>query len=283
LKRVTVEYEFLNESNQDITTEVAFPTPPYDYGYGNSWYGVWSLSDFRVWVDGREIQYKTDARAKLNGNDFTDQLHQLGVDIQTFAHVDTATLPVPSDKWKDSQIPKLSKVTKEKLLSLGLISAQEEIPTWTVYRTYHWRQRFPAGKVLNVKHEYTPVFGFQPVDPNRIRGELKEACLNEGLEKRLRAYRAKKLEAASMYSNNYVPVSAEWVKYILTTANTWKTPIKDFELIIEETARERDREYIGTSVCWDGKVERLDKNHLVARKANFVPTRELIVYFFNDY
>ena len=29
-KKITVEYEFLNETDQDITTEVAFPVPPYD-------------------------------------------------------------------------------------------------------------------------------------------------------------------------------------------------------------------------------------------------------------
>lgn len=66
-----------------------------------------------------------------------------------------------------------------------------------------------------------------------------------------------------------------WVDYILTTANTWKTPIKDFELVIEKSA---PQDYV--SFCWDGKVEQLDTHRLVARVRNFVPKRELKVTFF---
>lgn len=66
-----------------------------------------------------------------------------------------------------------------------------------------------------------------------------------------------------------------WVDYILTTANTWKIPIKDFELIIEKSAPEDQ-----VSFCWDGKVEQPDNRKLVARVRNFVPKRELKVTFF---
>ncbi len=70
-------------------------------------------------------------------------------------------------------------------------------------------------------------------------------------------------------------ISAEWVKYILTTANTWKTPIPDFELVVE---RPEDQ---FVSFCWDGKVEKVSKTKLRASARDFVPTHELLVYFFN--
>jgi len=82
------------------------------------------------------------------------------------------------------------------------------------------------------------------------------------------------------------------VKYILTTANTWKGPIHDFELVVEKPAPEkpvsgqpangRGGDY-SVSFCWDGPVEHPDQTHFIAHKTDFVPSRELTVYFFPDY
>src|SRR5262249_46787929 len=62
LERVTVEYEFLNESNQDIATEVAFPVPPYGL---NPAYDPVMLEDFQIWVDGRVTGYQTAVKAMI--------------------------------------------------------------------------------------------------------------------------------------------------------------------------------------------------------------------------
>jgi len=70
-------------------------------------------------------------------------------------------------------------------------------------------------------------------------------------------------------------VSGEWVKYILTTANTWKTPIRDFELIVERPARQF------VSFCWEGNVEKLSNTRFRATAHDFVPNQELLVYFFS--
>jgi hypothetical protein len=75
-----------------------------------------------------------------------------------------------------------------------------------------------------------------------------------------------------------------WVDYILTTANSWKTPIKDFTLIID---RRKDSQRIGgaalqyVSLCWDGPIQKLDADHFLAHKTNFVPKKELRVTFFS--
>ena len=75
-----------------------------------------------------------------------------------------------------------------------------------------------------------------------------------------------------------------WVDYILTTANNWKTPIKDFELLVErpkgETKRRSRFDTWYVSFCWDGDVSEIDSDHFLARKVNFVPKRELRVFFF---
>jgi hypothetical protein len=57
--KVTVEYEFLNDTDKDITTEVAFPIPPYDNSPDDP-VNVPGFNDFRLWADGKELKYSTD-------------------------------------------------------------------------------------------------------------------------------------------------------------------------------------------------------------------------------
>ncbi len=73
-------------------------------------------------------------------------------------------------------------------------------------------------------------------------------------------------------------VFLDFVKYVLTTANTWKGPIKDFELEVDSTNPWGAKPYY-VNFCWDGPVERQDAQHLSARKKDFVPKNELSVFF----
>jgi hypothetical protein len=271
LKKVTVECEFLNTSDEDITTEVAFPLPPYKFDLEGQ---RPDFSDFRVWVDGQEVKYQTQVRAEIKGANYAHLLNSLGIDIQDFGHFDGNTAP---DK---SQMGMLPKSARERLVRLRLIDDDGE-PRWTVLVAYHWRQRFRAHKILHVRHEYHPVVGFSPIYEPEFQSMLKEACINPSLQKRLGEFPAQELEK---HGGSQPTREAEWVKYILTTANTWKTPIKDFEFVLEEPEPGSwDPQYIGVSMCWDGELQRVDKNHLTARKANFVPKSELVVCYFEDY
>ena len=95
LSKITVEYEFLNESNQDITTEVAFPIPPYEDTERAG--GIRAFDDFRLWVDGKEHKYEVEAKAFLvkyddqgnkvgNQNDVSATLRAYNIDIPTLGH-----------------------------------------------------------------------------------------------------------------------------------------------------------------------------------------------------
>jgi hypothetical protein len=284
LGNVTVEYEFLNMADQDITTEVAFPIPPYEYNPSALQTGYPYFTDFRVWVDGQEVKYETEIRAKFKDTDYTDLLLGLGIDIETFGDSN------PQAEVDNSQIAKLPKSAKENLMRLGLldeivstdgtVETRENSPQWTVQKTYHWRQQFPAHKILKVRHEYSPSSGYYQLivgaAPFQLEDLVKEACLDPALEKRLGAAGERmKAREGSIHAMG----TQEVVKYILTTANTWRTPIKDFELIVERPQTPgQAKKFI--SFCWDGKVQRLDENHFVARETNFVPARELAVYYF---
>jgi len=64
-----------------------------------------------------------------------------------------------------------------------------------------------------------------------------------------------------------------WVSYILTTANTWQKPIKEFELIV----RSENNEII--TFCWDGPVDKTDPAQSRVRGADFIPSKDLRISF----
>ena len=271
-KTVAVDFDFLNESDSDIRTEVGFPIPPYKFREWGDPGWRRDFSDFRVWVDGREIKYQTDARAKLNGKDYTDLLRKLGFEIDFAMNDDNDDLGDRLEKTFAS----LSPSDQSRLLGLGLVKPERGRHDfeWEVYKEYHWTETFPAHKIVHIRHEYTPEVGYQPVEMGELQTKFSDACVGQTLENRLKADVAGRSAREGKY------VYLEWVDYILTSANTWKTPIKSFELIADGPKLDKDHHHYYVSFCWSGTIVRRDADHVVAHVGNFVPERELRIYFF---
>jgi len=269
-KKISVEFDFLNETDQDITTEVAFPIPPYS-AWDDEGDPRGTFNDFRVWVDGREQSYETEAKARLKGADYTDLLRKMNIDIPTFGHAGDLSA---ESRPADFQIPKLSQQDKATLVRLGLLD-KNDVPAWAVEKMYHWSQVFPAHKIVHIRHEYAPIEGYGPVEIDKVSTELNEACIEPALQNRLETMVTENLKRRPTAGSYIYPM---WIKYILKSANTWKTPIKDFELTVERPVPSHGNPAF-VSFCWDGKVERMDENHFVARKVNFVPSSDLTVYY----
>ena len=261
--RVIVEYEFLNESPEDVTTEVAFPLPEFNYSYEDLG-GDRRIRGFKVKVDGKEVAYKTEMRAKANGRDVTGLLQKAGVEIMTFGRFQGYDAPRPGLY----QVDHLPDSTRSALKAAGAVHETLD-PNWSVAITYHWKQTFPAGKVVRVKHEYDAIPGFSyGFHVGEYLSSLKDGCFDQKLTRSLEAAHAR-----ASKSHEEVMIQSEWVKYILTTANSWKTPIRDFELIVERPAGQF------VSFCWDGPVEKLSDTRFRAAAKDYAPTRELLIYF----
>jgi hypothetical protein len=67
-----------------------------------------------------------------------------------------------------------------------------------------------------------------------------------------------------------------WVSYVLTTANNWHGPIKDFYLAIEKKADEE------MSTCFDQRIRKTGDNRYELRVKDFVPEKDLRVFFFSS-
>jgi hypothetical protein len=254
---ITVEYEFLNTTSRDVTTQIAFPLAPNTVGNLFEWGPVRPIKAFRLWVDGQERPYDTEVKAFAKKQDQTALLKKWNIDIASFGHFDFE---------KNPEIERLTAATRREFVNAGLIDSEGK-PLWDVRTTYHWNQTFPAGKVVRVKHEYQPAIGFQFLDQAQVRGSAKtkvvsEYCLDPQLRQTLAV-------APEQWGTKLT-----WVDYILTTANSWKTPIKDFELVIQKGTSH-------VSLCWDGKLETGPNGALTARIKNFRPSKELRIGFFD--
>lgn len=306
--KVTVEYEFLSESDQDITTDVAFPIPPYGNGFVDP-AGRRDFSDFHLWIEGKPLKYATDARADLNGKDQTEVLKKLGIDIASLGHYGDNAKSEPM-----GQVNSLSPEAREQLLRLGLVSGADGPrpwePLWKVLKTYYWTQTFPPHKILHVRHEYVPAIGIDEMQPDTLdpavrKGRLSvlkakaqsptdtfkgkspaaleelyngidNSCVGPSLQKTIMD------EAAKKYKSSEDSITMIWVDYILTTASSWKTPIKDFTLIVDSRpAPILGRVQPHAAFCWDGETKKLDASRVQAHAVNFVPKKELHVAFFS--
>jgi hypothetical protein len=300
-KRIRVEYEFLNESDQDITTEVAFPIPEYNFEIDDAG-GDRDFKKFEVWVEGKKLTYQTAVVAMCKNIDRTELLQRSGVDAASFGHFDW-------DRMVSRDIKGLPAAKQAELIKLGLIDAEDKFPEWSVRKTYHWSQTFPAKQALHVSHEYSPVIGFMPINSGdldaKTRSEriakaiaaqkrnpegldhwylstgrdIERACVDPSLYKRIDSEARRKNPGANVAEVGTGYVEMLWVDYILTTANSWKTPIKDFELIVERPRADKDRRWY-VSFCWDGSIESSGPDTFVTKIKDFVPKRELRVAFF---
>lgn len=306
--KITVEYEFLNDTDQDVTTEVAFPIPRYDPCDMTSAGGPTPFDDFKLWVEGELVAYKTEAKALLKGKDVSALASKYHLDIPSGGHcreVDEPKSHLSSAHVFD--VEKLSVSDQHKLIEYGLISKLNEIyegqlALWQVDKQYHWKQTFPAHRIIHIRHEYKPAVGFSGVSRKEIeplifkqplkgdigqkqtdsldrypstedvKNEIRGICVDRKLYEALG-----KPSKADKEDGDWVGFT--WVDYILTTANTWKTPIRDFQMIIERPPTDGTRRNL-VSFCWDGPVKKVDANHFLVQQKDFVPTKEMHVGFF---
>ena len=272
--KVIVDYDFRNDSNEDITTEVAFPIPDYENDLDRSG-RVPAFDDFQLMIDGKPAHFEVEARAFLKNVEYTQLLNSLHVDIASFGHA------TKNDHYPD--IEKLPAAQKYRLVGDGLIDSQDGEMLWSVRKKYYWLQTFPANKTVHIRHEYSPItgnensvaYGLGPNPDKYLAEEIKTFCIDGGLHTTLQDIADGKNNKRSGYA---------YVDFILTTANTWKTPIEDFTLIVERPhwkTRLGEMVTVYVSFCWDGPVKRIDADHFSAHIDNLVPAKELRIGFFD--
>jgi Domain of unknown function (DUF4424) len=295
--KVVVDYDFRNDTAENVITEVAFPVPSYAYGPENPAISDASFSDFQLLVNGKTVAFQTEAKATFNGKDVTAILTADKIDIPTFGH-----LHEPSGAESDYRTPDIDRLPKpeqKRLAQLGLFDAEDGWGAWTVQLQYHWNQTFPAHSTTHIRHQYTPVEGSEIMLPDTLRNvfehkqptgdaetakyALQDMQLLEGLcpDQQLLSGMIRQIQASSPGYGQYA--HPHWVDFILTSANTWKQPIEDFTLIVDRGKPEEQGTQAFVSFCspQNAPVQKLDANTFQVHLTNFIPQSELRIGFFD--
>jgi hypothetical protein len=269
--RVEVAYNFKNQSSTDIVTEVAFPIPEYKWTLlGRS---VTDFADFTVEVDGKKNRFKREVKAFARGKDCTRILTDMNISIVDFGKYESGLDPVmkrPYVTFVDRLKPTDKKILIDSGILRAFIEAEPDVvfPDWSVSIKYYWTQRFPSRKTVTIRHSYGPYAGFRPFcasNSDDVEFLRKNACIDESFVSWMRN---------NGLSGDDCPMGL-WVSYILTTANNWHGPIKDFRLTIEKKA---DQE---VSTCFDPKIRKTKDNRYQSHVKDFIPEKDLKVYFFS--
>jgi hypothetical protein len=273
-KAIHVHYRFINDSDQDILTTVAFPMPPYGWNPGVSAFdeNVKPLESFVVVINGSEVKTAKTRRALIGQRDVTDQLRTAGLsEAQIFK------------TFGDMTLERGHGLSKLQVAKLGEIGAFKNAPTWKVAEIAYWEQLFPTKKVIEVEHTYKPFvgsvysvpyqekYGFVSGIPTVWDKDSREACLDKATRRAI----GKKVKSLVDRGASSVWVYLDDVEYILGTGRNWKGPITDFTLLIEKESPDQL-----VSVCFPGKPNIVNPATLEFKHINFVPQNELVVYFY---
>lgn len=258
---VRVAYRFRNRTDAPVTYLVAFPLPAIDavvpealnVVLPNS--GSQNFIDFTVKVDGKPIIPDVEARVTAMGVERTDVLRHYGLPLNPIAEGLYQTL----EKTPPDEQAELNR------LGLVYVDPYNVEAAWRLETTYYWEQTFPPGHEVIVEHSYRPVTGFGffgdwVFDEPTYRDKY---CIDDAFEAAAR----RKLAAVKDSDNPYL--NERRISYILTTANNWASPIRDFRLVVDKGSPDALVSFCGTG------LRKISPTEFEMRATDFIPEREL--------
>lgn len=268
--QIQVLYVFRNRSSRPVTTIVAFPMPDRDLAYEME-SDVAYPADFHTMVDGRPVRMAVERKAIVNGVDRSAELTRLHVPVAPPAGERAGAIA--------DVIARLPRAAQQQLARAGLIDAEslaapdgQILPMWTVRETWYWTQTFPAGRTLQVRHNYTPGVGGTAGVPlasldYRNSADGRRAQAEFCTDRDFLASLDRMQQRAERQQGNY-PMEQR-LRYILTTGGNWRAPIGRFRMVVD-----KGREDAVISFCADG-VRRIGPRQFEVRHTNWRPDRDL--------
>ena len=267
-KRIDVRYVFRNTGPRNVNAVVAFPLPELEGGMATheplrlpSRDPV-NFVDFRVRIAGQPVAAQAEVRAWHKSRDITDRVLALGLPVSVV------------DESFQAAVARLAPDRRRRLERDEWIVGEETgrgkeqwyWPTWTTRVRFWWRQRFPAGAAVEVEHSYRPVAGGSFITANNSGASSVERYCG-GADA---LAQVAKLKAKHTAAKEGDPVLFEKrVRYVLTTANNWSGPIRDFRLTV--TAADPDDIVLS---CMPG-LRRVAPARYELQRTSFRPDRDL--------
>lgn len=263
MKEVRVKYRFFNHSDQDITTQVAFPMPDLPYGVDNFNFVIptndpENILAFTTTVDNQPVAALVERKAFLDGKDETEVLRSVGVPIA----------PQLNQKYDY-----LSQDSWSRLIRAGLIQDTPRTlghlqPRWTLKTTYYWQQTFPAHQEVSIDHRYGPsVWDGLPMTASDLFQDARKLGIGPSTDR----FCINSVVLNAMDRTTNLMWERHILEYILTTDANWSGPIKDFRLVVDKESTNNL-----VSFCAQG-VRKIGPTQIEIRISNFMPTSNLSI------
>lgn len=276
-KEIRVVYRFLNRSDRDVTSLVAFPMPDISIEHMDQNIAIptedpRNILGFRTTVDGRPVPARVEQKVMARGVDQTERLRALGVPL------------APHLAATNAALDRLAPDRRAEMVRLGLAEIEEYdvgkgmekhlSARWTLRTTYYWEQTFPAGRALTVEHRYAPSVGGtvqtslgDPANAGEewFRHYQRKYCIEPSF---LRAVERARQAAKSEYG---APFMEERIDYVLKTGANWAGPIKNFRLVVDKGAPGHL-----VSFCAEG-VKKIGPTQFEVRKSDYTPRENIAV------
>jgi hypothetical protein len=273
MAEVRVRYEFVNVSDHDVSTLVAFPMPDIkgsiDFMQSVPTEDPVNFLGFRTTIDGQAVEASAQQRVSAMGIDQTAVLVELGVPLAPHLEATRDALDaLPAD-------------AQDKLVGLGLAGIEEYdagkgwerhlAPLWLLSTAFYWQQSFPAGKTIIVEHSYKPSVGSTAGLSFGSR-EMRTGPFYEEYARKYcfdRTFIAAVDKRQKPDGNNALMENR--IDYILITAANWAGNIAKFHLTIDKGSPDNLVSFCGEDVTKTGPTR------FEMTKENFYPDEDLAI------
>jgi hypothetical protein len=273
MDEVRVRYEFINFSDRDVSTLVAFPMPDIkgdiDFMQAVPTEDPINFLGFRTTVDGVPVTSQVQQRVSALGIDQTAHLNRLGVPL------------APHLAATREALDRLPAEEQERLIGLGLAGIEEYdsgqgwerhlAPFWVLSTAFYWQQNFPAGRTVIVEHSYKPSVG-STAGLSFGSKEMRSGPYYEEYARKYcfdRAFLAAVDKRQKPDGNNTLMENR--IDYILTTAANWAGAIKNFRLTIDKGSPDNL-----VSFCGEG-ITKTGPTRFEMTKENYFPEEDLAI------
>lgn len=281
---VTVDYVFVNRSDADIETIVAFPMPDIENNeFGMAAIPYWDRDNFlgfEVAVDGKPVEPQLEHKAFAVGLDISADLTAQGVPLLPLgeaAYQSVAKLPEDVMRnWQSRGIVWLSEYDD------GDGWKTEVTPFWQLRSTYWWKMTFPAGREVKVSHRYVPSVGGTAGVTFFFDGKFggdtydrykSKYCMDKSFEAAVQ-------KAAKASPEGYPQLTETRLSYVLTTGGNWALgTIGDLTLTIDKGQADNIVSFCGLGTG----VKKIGPSTFQMKATDYYPERDIDILILQPY
>ena len=265
LIRVTYVYQSVAETVQNAT--VTFPMPPVPVEGGADFLGGGEINEadprnymhFSVKADGRPIHPALFEHAYVGETEVGELLRAAGLPL-LIAPDDASDMiaALPAEPF--------FALEESKTVSRGGDDPPHFSALWRYQTVYEWHQSFPPGRTV-IEISYRPLVGTHD-NPGEAFDTGPDAA-NYCIDDEVRAKIAKRRALGQSYD-------VETLGYILVTAQYWKGPIGEFNLVVDTTSDEEAGRTTLVALC----LPDANPGQYTWSAKNFTPSQDLAVRFY---